>query len=44
MTHFLTKAVEALQPKPIYYTPKKVTDSILINLIIGNPPYAENRR
>lgn len=44
MTHFLTKAVETLQPKPIYYTPKKVTDSILMNLIIGNPPYAENRR
>lgn len=38
MKHFLTRAVEALQPKPIYYTPKKVTDSILMNLIIGNPP------
>lgn len=41
MKHFLTKAVEAMQPKPIYYTPKKVKDNILMNLIIGNPPYNE---
>lgn len=42
--HYLTKALSLLTSKGVYYTPKKVTDKIQLNLLIGNPPYEVRKR